>query len=64
MQPNDFVFSQIYKGALKSGATERFAHRHAVMGLEDYKKSKIATKVSKLIEQRIKDAIKDTKRAK
>jgi len=41
MNQTDFVFNQIYKGALKAGAGEKQAHAHAVMGLEDYKKGKL-----------------------
>ena len=62
MMPNDFVFNQIYKGALNAGANERAAHNNALLGLEDYKKHKLGTKkVSSLIETRIKQAKKESK---
>lgn len=53
---NDFVYSQIYKGALAQGAKEKHAKDCAVMGLDDYKKGKFTGKPSKLIESRIKEA--------
>ena len=62
MQPNDFVYQQIYKGALSKGASERAAHNNALLGLEDYKKNKIFKKVSYLIEDRVKQAVKETKK--
>lgn len=37
---SDFVWDNIYKGALKGGAKDRFAKDAAVQGLEDYKKGK------------------------
>jgi len=55
---NDFVFDQIYKGALAAGAKEKAAHDHALMGVDDYKKGKFQGKASKLIESRIKLAKK------
>lgn len=62
MMPNDFVFDQIYKGALKAGATERHSHNNAMLGLDDYKKHKLgAKKVSSLIETRIKTAVKESR---
>jgi len=62
MMPEDFVYNQIFKGALSENALERHAHNHAVLGLEDYKKNKIAKKVSHLIQDRIKQAVKDSKK--
>lgn len=62
MQPNDFVFNQIYKGALNQGAKEDSAHRFAVIGLDKFKKGKYGgAKVSHLIEQCIKDAKRESK---
>ena len=62
MMPVDFVFSQIYKGALRDGASERCAHQNALLGLEDYKKNKLGgSKVSGLIKARINKAIKESK---
>jgi len=57
----DFVFNQIYKGALAAGAKEKQAKDHAVMGLNDYKKGKFQGKASKLIEDRIKQAKRKSK---
>lgn len=53
MNPCDFVFNQIYKGAMRQGATEKAARYHAGEGLADYNKSKMPNKASGLIEQRI-----------
>ena len=59
MQPNDFVYMQIYKGAMKAGATERAAKDHAVMGLNEYKSNRFGQKkVSGLIDWHIKQAKK------
>lgn len=64
MIPDDFVYNQIFKGAISQGAKERHAHSNAVLGLEDYKKHKIAKRVSHLIEGRIKKALQDTKKGR
>jgi len=58
----DFVYNQIFKGALAKNALERHAHDQATIGLEDYKKGKIEKKVSHLIEDRIKKAVQATKK--
>lgn len=64
----DFVYEQIFKGAINKGAKELHARDHAVMGLDDFKKGKIATKKSKkrtvanLIDERIDQAVKDSKK--
>lgn len=58
MNPADFVYRQIYTGALRAGATERAAHSQAVMGLDRYKRGKNRGTVSKLIEEHIKLAKK------
>tara|TARA_Y100000593_G_C4224646_1_gene293759 strand:- start:52 stop:246 length:195 start_codon:yes stop_codon:yes gene_type:complete len=62
MNPSDFVYDQIYKGALNKQASQRWAQHHALLGLEDWKKNKIPSKTSKLIEARIKKAVQDTKK--
>lgn len=62
MTPNDFVYLQIFKGALKSGSSERIAKEEAVLGLEEYKKSKIGKSVSVLIDFRIKNAKRRSKK--
>lgn len=54
---NDFVYMQIYKGAMKAGASEYSSHRAAVTGIEDYKKNKFKKAID-LIEQKIKEAKK------
>lgn len=54
MKPEDFIYNQIFKGSLKAGAKQDAAHRHAVMGLDEYKKGKMAGgRASKLIERHI-----------
>jgi len=59
-KPSDFVFNSIYKGALKAGVEEHVAHRHAVMGADDYAKNRFK-KVIELIDDRIKQAKKNSK---
>jgi len=46
MKAEDYIYNQIYKGALKAGASERSAKDHAVMGLEMWKKGKFEQSVS------------------
>lgn len=60
MQPNDFVFLQIYRGAIKAGAKERAAKDHAIMGSEDFRRNSFK-KASHLIEERIKAAKRESK---
>lgn len=64
MSPDDFVYNQIFKGALAKNSSDRHAHKHAVIGLADYKKSKNKNRVSFLIEERIKQAVADTKKGR
>ena len=59
MIPTDFVYTQIYKGALRAGASERSSHANAVMGLDDFKKGRYK-KPHKIITERINKA-KSTK---
>ena len=60
MKPEDFVYDQIYKGALSKGASDRCAKDSAVIGIDEYRKNKIVGKVSNLIEARIKAAVKQS----
>lgn len=60
MQPNDFVYQSIYRGAIKSGAAEKSAKDHAIMGLEDCMRNRFK-KASELIEERIMTAKKESK---
>lgn len=62
MTPQDFVYTQIYKGALKGKASERMAQQHAQIGLDIYKKNKFSGKASELIKLYINMAIKSTKK--
>lgn len=64
MSQQDFVWIQIYKGALKAGSSERYAKDQAQVGLDEYKKNKFDRKVSHLIEKRIKNAVVLTKKDK
>lgn len=60
MNQNDFVYKSIFIGATKAGAIERHAHGAAATGLDQYKKNRF-TKVSKLIDDKIKEAKKLSK---
>jgi hypothetical protein len=60
----DFVYKAIFSGCIAKKVDQSIGHKHAVMGLDDYKKNKIAKKVSHLIEDRIKQAVKDNKVAR
>ncbi len=61
MKPNDFVYTQIYKGALNAGASALSAQQSASTGSDDYRKGRFTRKVSHLIEDKIKEAKKSTK---
>ncbi len=61
MTPGDFVYMQIYKGSLSSGAVERIAKEQAQIGTENYRKNNFQGKVSALITSRIKEAVKLSK---
>lgn len=61
MQPNDFVWNQIYKGSIARGAKQGVAHKHAVTGSERYRKNQFSGKAVNFIEQCIKDAVKESK---
>ena len=54
MNPNDFVYTQIYKGALNVGASALSAQQSAAIGSDEYRKGKFGKKVSHLIEEKIK----------
>ena len=57
MNAADFVYNQVYKGALAKGAKESKARDAAIMAVNDYKKSRLGgKKVSHLIERYIKEA--------
>lgn len=55
--PNDFIYLQIYRGALAAGATERASLNAATTGLHDYRKGRF-TKATKLIQEKIAEAKK------
>lgn len=58
MNEQDYVYQQIYKGALKAGASEWASLAAAVTGLEKYKNNQFK-KASQLIVEKIKEAVKD-----
>ncbi len=43
MSPVDYVYREVYLGALQSGAAESQAKNHAVMALDDFKKKQVQT---------------------
>ena len=53
----DYLYAQIYKGALLAGAHEHSAKAAAETGLREYKKSRYKS-IHKLIEEMIKGAKK------
>lgn len=53
----------IFDGAVEKGAKESAATHHANAGLSDYKQNNF-TKVYNLVDQRIKMAVQETKKAK
>jgi hypothetical protein len=57
MNNNDFIYDQIYKGALKEGAHENSAKNAATFGLSEYKKNRFKS-IKVLIDTMIKNAKK------
>lgn len=65
MDPFDFVYEQVYKGALNKGVKEGIARDQAVIALDAYKKGKFSgAKVGKFIEDQIKVAKMKSKKVK
>lgn len=58
MNEQDYIYEQIYKGALKAGASDRAALQAATTGLQKYKNNQFK-KASSLIIEKIKEAVKD-----
>ena len=63
MNHANFVRDSVYKEAMKQGAIAWVAIVHADEARDDYLKNKFA-KPSKLIEERVKAAVKDSKKEK
>lgn len=57
MQAKDYVFEQIYKGALAAGAKERAAHSFAIIGMDRWAKNKFK-KTSALVREMIQEALR------
>ena len=55
MNSIDFLYSQIYHGALRAGATERAALDAATTGVGEYKKNRFK-RIDHLITEKIKQA--------
>lgn len=65
MNPYDFVFEAVYKGAIQKGVPEPIAKTQAVYALDRYKKSAFnGAKVGKFIEEMIMQAKKKAKGVK
>lgn len=63
MNPANFVRDSVYNKAMKQGAVDRVARDHADEARDAYLKNKFA-KPSELIEERVKAAVKDSKKEK
>lgn len=61
MLPKDFVFNQIYKGAIQQGSSEKNAKDKAVEGVGKFLKGNFTSKASGLIIDQISAAVKLTK---
>lgn len=61
MMPNDFVWKQVYHGAMKLGANERIAKERACMASDKFRKSSYGKNAIKMIEDEIKEAVKISK---
>lgn len=57
MNYNEYIYSAIYRGALKEGAHEHSAKNAAVIGLSEYKKNRFKN-IKTLIDTMIKNAKK------
>jgi hypothetical protein len=49
MNPSDFVFDQVYKGAIKLGVKEFIAKNFAIEAMDKFKKNKFAAKKADLL---------------
>jgi len=61
MMPNDFVWNTVYYGAIKKGANEIIARQRAVAASEKFRKSSYGKNAIKMIEEEIKEAVKQSK---
>ena len=61
MLPKDFVFNQIYKGAISQGSSERNAKEMAARGVSQFLKGQFSGKPSGLIMDMIATAVKLSK---
>jgi len=57
MKPEDFIFNQVYKGALADKCSERASKDCAVLAMEDFRKCRFK-KAKDLIDKYIKQAKK------
>jgi len=65
MNPADFVYDQVYKGALAEKVNEGVAQSQAVIALDRYKKNNMGgLKVGKFIKLMIQDAKSKAKKLK
>jgi len=63
MTPEDFVYKQVFNGAINGGAKQSISTACANQALTEYKQGKLNGKrVSHLIESKIKQAIQESKR--
>ena len=60
----DFVYENVYKECLKRGCKDTVARNAAQKLVDDYKKGKFRGKLSKHIEDAIKEAVKQNKKCK
>ena len=61
MNAQDFVYTSIFKGALLKGAHDSMAKNMAQLGLDEYKKGRFS-KPDKLIAEKIKEAVKQSRK--
>lgn len=64
MNPLDFVFNSIYKGAKNKGASEINAHQQAIIGSDIYRKNAFKGKAHQVITEHVNKAVKLTKMVK
>lgn len=57
---SDWVYTQVLKAALQAGASQTSARNNAQLCSERYRKGQYSGKVSKLIEDAVKQAKRDT----
>lgn len=61
MSPADFIYEQVYRGAIKVGAREPISKDCAIKAMDDFKRNKFQGKAAALVGTYIKEAKRRSK---